>query len=196
MNPKNSIRQIANGKRATANFDGKANDLVMDVQYAFKITNAGSSKKVAALCPGLHASNAEIVASGITSDGILDDSEFVGLSLTGAAQDDQLTIKHFLSFLKSHKFLVEAVTLQTNKSAQYDEKIFITPSNPFESEGRKTISINKYFSEYQPNETKITMRLGQYSEQFEMSNLSVVTVPMAANSVAYITLHGKAIVSR
>lgn len=194
-NPKSEIRQLAAGRDALSNFNGAAdNNAVMDVQFSFQVTNAGVAKKVATLCPGLHTTNAEIVTSGITSDGILDDSEFVSLFLTGASQDDQLTIKHFLAFLKEYRFLVEGITLQTNNSEQYDEKIFITPSNPFENEGRKTIAINKYFSEYQPNETKITMRLAQYKEQFEMSNLNVVTMPFAKSSVGYITLHGKAII--
>lgn len=157
------------------------------ITYTFKLQNASAGRKVIALTPTyLGTAAALATATGETVDGILTDGTII-TSVTGTAGNSKLTIAGMQAFTKSNATRVLEMTIVSNDTSSFEEKITFQHLSPFRSLENNTIPLTDYVKPDQYNTKKAIVPIARDYGKVQLDDQTMILLPIGGTDVVATT---------
>lgn len=157
------------------------------ITYSFKLQNATLVKKTVALTPTyLGTAAALALATGETVDGILTDGAIIA-GLTGTAGNSKLTIAGLQAFIKQNPTRVLEMTIVSNDTSSFEEKITFQHLSPFRALDNNTIPLTDYIKPDQFNTKKAIVPIAKEYGNVQLDDQTMILLPIGGTDTVAVT---------
>lgn len=157
------------------------------ITYSFKLTNAAAGKKVIALTPTyLTTAAAMATATGETVDGVLTDGTII-TNVTGAAGNSKLTIAGLQAFIKQNPTRILEMTIVSNDTSSFEEKITFQHLSPFRALDNNTIPLTDYIKPDQFNTKKAIVPVAKEYGNVQLDDQTMILLPIGGTDTVATT---------
>lgn len=157
------------------------------ITYSFKLQNAAAAKKVIALTPTYLATAAALAtATGETVDGVLTDGTII-TSVTGTAGNSKLTIAGLQAFIKQNPTRILEMTIVSNDTSSFEEKITYQHLSPFRSLENNTIPLTDYVKPDQYNTKKAIIPIVKDYPKLQLDDQTMILLPIGGTDTVATT---------
>lgn len=157
------------------------------ITYSFRLTNAAAANKVIALTPTyLGTAAALATATGETVDGVLTDGTII-TNVTGTAGNSKLTIAGLQNFIKQNPTRILEMTIVSNDTSSFEEKITYQHLSPFRSLENNTIPLTDYVDPKQFNTKKAIIPIARDYPKCQLDDQTMILIPIGGTNVVATT---------